>query len=115
MKEQITVAVSQNSSQISCAAVAHDANGAKNLLGSSVSVVNPSIPLHETVVKLLVAVETQADIMIQEVVCHHDDGFAGDSEKLAEALRAHAVVAIPVFHNARDAAALVSWWADGHR
>ena len=112
MKEQITVAVVRNDDDISCAAVIHEECGAKTPMGSSSSIVEPTVPLQKTVVHLLVAIEDQCDIMINEVVCQYNDASPEESQQLAEAIRAHDVVAIPAFHNAEDAAALASWWAD---
>ena len=112
MNNQIIVAFVRNGDDLSCAAVLRERCGVNTPMDSSSCIVEPTIPLQEAVVRLLVAVEVQSDIMIKEVVCQHNDCSPEESQGLAEAIRVHDVIAIPVFHNAKDAASLATWWAD---
>ena len=97
--------------RLGMAAVELQADGPPQVLGQARQRLEEGAPVEEQLLRLLVAVEQQTDVMIRQVV-FQPSGVTELDRTIQLALRAHHAEVILSPHQAGSALELAYWWAD---
>lgn len=107
----ICVALVAKPTRLGMAAVELQADGYPDVLAQARQRLEEGVPIDELLLRLLVAVEQQADLMIRLVV-FQPSGVAELDRTIQLALRAHHAEVMLSPHRAVSALELAYWWAD---
>jgi hypothetical protein len=111
MQEKIIVAVLEDEGRLECAVVSR-VNRVNDTLATSDGFIDPTIPLADNLMNVILDAEEQSDCMITDVVCHSQSQGGKYTHELASALQKNGLTVHEVAEHGGDAYSLACRWAD---